>query len=156
MNKLSSNHYAIEQLLAHDAPMILIDTLTHYSAESARCQVTITPQSAFYNADIAGVPSYIGVEYMAQSIAAYAGALANDANESPKIGFLIGTRKYQTHQACFKVNSNLTIKVHKLYQEESGLSVFECQINHGDTLACEAKINVFQPENPLEFIRDNQ
>lgn len=150
------NNYSIEQVVPHDAPMILIDQLVEYSDESATCSVTITPQSPFYNEQIEGVPSYIGVEYMAQSIAAYAGALANDINEAVKIGFLIGTRKYKTHQTMFCKNSILTIYVHKLYQEESGLSVFECQISENKKILCDAKINVFQPEEPLEFIRENQ
>jgi predicted hotdog family 3-hydroxylacyl-ACP dehydratase len=150
------NNYAIEHVLAHEAPMILIDSLSHYSEENACCTVTITEHSPFYNAAIGGVPSYIGVEYMAQSIAAYAGALANDSGQAIKIGFLIGSRKYKTHHSVFKNNNTLAIKVQKLYQEESGLSVFDCQIWAEDSLLCEAKINVFQPENPLQFIRENQ
>lgn len=150
------NNYSIEQVLAHEAPMILIDSLNHYSEESACCAVTITEHSPFYNPTLGGVPSYIGVEYMAQSIAAYAGALANDCEQEIKIGFLIGSRKYQTYHSVFKHNATLAIKVQKLYQEESGLSVFDCQIWAQDTLLSEAKINVFQPENPLQFIRENQ
>ncbi|BED91172.1 MULTISPECIES: hotdog family protein [unclassified Pseudoalteromonas] len=150
------NNYSIEQVVPHDSPMILIDQLVDYSDENATCSVTITPQSPFYSEQIEGVPSYIGVEYMAQSIAAYAGALAKDINEAVKIGFLIGTRKYKTHQATFYKSSTLTIFVQKLYQEESGLSVFECQITENKKILCDAKINVFQPENPLKFIRENQ
>lgn len=150
------NNYSIEQVVPHDAPMILIEQLVEYSDESATCSVTITPQSPFYNEQIEGVPSFIGIEYMAQSIAAYAGALANDINEAVRIGFLIGTRKYKTHEARFCKNSKLTIYVHKLYQDESGLSVFECQISENKKILCDAKINVFQPEDPLEFIRENQ
>ena len=149
-------NYPIEQVVPHDAPMILIDSLLTHSEDEAQCGVTITEQSPFFSPAFNGVPSYIGVEYMAQSIAAYAGALANDENKPVKIGFLIGTRKYQTYQPCFKNGSKLTIEVKKLYQEESGLSVFECQIVACETLLCQAKINVFQPENPLEFIRENQ
>ena len=44
----------------------------------------------------------------------------------------------------------------KLYQEESGLSVFECQIHSDETCLAEAKINVFQPQDPMQFIRENQ
>lgn len=150
------NNYSIEQVVPHDAPMILIEQLVEYSDETSTCSVTITPQSPFYNEQIEGVPSYIGIEYMAQSIAAYAGALANDINEAVRIGFLIGTRKYKTHEARFSKNSKLTIYVHKLYQDESGLSVFECQISENKKILCDAKINVFQPEEPLEFIRENQ
>ncbi|WP_077535186.1 hotdog family protein [Pseudoalteromonas aliena] len=149
-------NYPIEQVVPHDSPMILIESLLSYSEDEAQCGVTVTEHSPFFSPVINGVPSYVGIEYMAQSIAAYAGALANDGNKPVKIGFLIGTRKYQTYQPFFKKGSKLTINAHKLYQDESGLSVFECQIHDCETVLCQAKINVFQPKEPLEFIRENQ
>lgn len=150
------SNYTIDEVLPHEAPMILINELVDYNSESAMCSVTIKTHSPFYNEHVGGVPSYIGVEYMAQAIAAHSGALAKDTNKAVEIGFLIGTRKYKTHQGVFYNNSVLTVCVEKLYHEESGLSVFECQIHERGKIVCEAKINVFQPSNPLQFIRENQ
>ena len=93
---------------------------------------------------------------MAQTIAAYAGALAKDKGNEVQIGFLIGTRKYKTYAPVFKNEQTLKVSVTKLYQEESGLSVFECQIHSDETCLAEAKINVFQPQDPMQFIRENQ
>ena len=74
------NNYDIKQVLPHQAPMILIDTLAQYDLDSCRCTVKITAQSPFYSVIKKGVPSYIGSEYMAQAIAAFAGAHALDDN----------------------------------------------------------------------------
>ena len=88
------NKYSIEAVLPHQAPMILIDSLNSYHADGCVCDVTITEQSPFYDEVKKGVATYIGSEYMAQAIAAYAGTLALDDNNKVKIGFLLGSRKY--------------------------------------------------------------
>jgi predicted hotdog family 3-hydroxylacyl-ACP dehydratase len=148
------NNYSIDAVLPHSDPMILLDELISYNEDGGQCGVTISPQAPFYNAETQTVASYIGTEYMAQSIAAYAGALALDNGDAVKIGFLIGTRKYQTYVSEFKLGQTLRVSVTKLYQEESGLSVFDCRIEDGSELLAEAKLNVFQPHDPVQFIKE--
>jgi len=150
------NNYKIEDVLSHREPMILLDALSDYDENTCTCCVKITPKSPFYDKNKEGVPSYIGCEYMAQAIAAYAGAAALDKNNKIKIGFLLGSRKYKTFRPIFKNNNQLKIKVEKLYQEDSGLSVFECEITDEQShLLAQAKINVFQPNNPEQFLKEN-
>lgn len=150
------NNYAIDAVLPHSDPMILLDELISYNEEGGQCSVTISTQTPFFDEQSQTVASYIGTEYMAQSIAAYAGALALDNGEAVKIGFLIGTRKYQTYVSEFKLGQTLRVSVTKLYQEESGLSVFDCRIEDGSSLLAEAKLNVFQPQDPVQFIKEQQ
>ncbi|MBU2892011.1 3-hydroxylacyl-ACP dehydratase [Colwellia sp. D2M02] len=147
--------YDIEQLIVHRDPMILISGLADYDQTTAHCWVDISETSPFYQKDIAGVPSYIGIEYMAQAIAAYAGAKALDNNSTIQVGFLLGSRKFLTHQASFSCDSKLDIFIEELYIEPSGLSVFNCTIKHGDNLLAEAKVNTFQPEDASQFIKEN-
>lgn len=150
------NHYDIEQVLPHSGPMILIDTLEHYTASGCCCRVSISNDSMFYQQGNKGVPSYVGTEYMAQAIAAFAGANALDKNQQVKIGFLLGSRKYKTTKPYFYLGCRLDICVEELYQEDSGLSVFECTITDQDNcLLAMANINVFQPENSKEFLQDS-
>ncbi len=139
------NKYPIEQVLPHDHPMILIDALLSYEQQKGVCEVTIKPTSAFYDDARQGVPSYIGVEYMAQAIAAFAGANALDEGGSVEIGYLLGSRKYQPNTAWFERGARLEISVERLYEEASGLRVFQCQIHQQDSLLVDAKINVFLP-----------
>jgi len=148
------NNYDINQVLPHQAPMILIDALEHYDVDSCRCTVAITQHSPFYNSLKQGVPSYIGSEYMAQAIAAFAGAHALDNDDSVQIGFLLGSRKYKTQCSHFTVNEILTITIKELYREDSGLRVFECAIiNSENVILAQANINVFQPKEPEAFIQ---
>tara|TARA_Y100000588_G_scaffold74222_1_gene76965 strand:+ start:56005 stop:56466 length:462 start_codon:yes stop_codon:yes gene_type:complete len=153
---VTNNHRPISELLAHRPPMVLIDELIAFASDSAHCQVTITPDSAFYQRDIQGVQSYIGSEYMAQSIAAYAGAHDCQHQRGVKIGFLLGSRKIRCLKPIFKLGSTLDIYVTQVVQDESGLSVFDCAIECDNERYLEAKINVFQPADPMKFIKENQ
>ena len=149
------NKYQITDVLTHRDPMILIDSLEQYDEISCTCHVSINENSPFYDNDKLGVPSYIGTEYMAQSIAAFAGAHALDNNSKVNIGFLLGSRKYTTEQAYFKLRSQLIINIEQLYKEDSGLCVYDCTISEMDnkTIA-HAKISVFQPLNPEAFLKE--
>ncbi|NQZ08538.1 MAG: 3-hydroxylacyl-ACP dehydratase [Algicola sp.] len=149
------NSYSIEQVLPHRQPMILIDSLCQYDDESAICSVKITESSLFYDSSQQAVPSYIGVEYMAQAIAALAGADALDANLEVEIGYLLGSRKYQPTTAWFALGSDLNIHVSRLYEEDSGLRVFQCQIKHNSENLVDAKINVFLPQRAAQQAQSN-
>ncbi|MBQ4833468.1 3-hydroxylacyl-ACP dehydratase [Pseudoalteromonas sp. MMG010] len=148
------NTHTIESILPHTRPMILIDELIRYDDSSARCGVTITKHSNFYDQHTQSVPSHVGIEYMAQTIAAYANANQIDNGDDVAIGFLVSSRKYKMHTSKFKLDCTLTIDVEKLYSEPNGLSAFECIIKNDESVVVEAKINVFQPQNPEQFLAE--
>lgn len=148
------NKYAIEQLVVHRKPMLLIDELVEYDESSAVCRVTISEQSEFFDDAKRSVPNHIGIEYMAQSIAAFAGAKALDQGEQVKVGFLLGSRKLTLNCDAFLEGSVLTVTIAELYQEDNGLSVFQCTISDGDTILAEAKVNTFQPDDASEFVKE--
>lgn len=150
------NKYPIAAVLPHSEPMILLDELLQYDTDKVVCRVTITKQSPFYDEHKQGVPSYVGCEYMAQTIAAYGGAHALDHDEVVKIGFLLGSRKYQASVGLFKLQQILFVEAEKLIQDASGLCVFDCIIKSEDgAVLAQAKINVFQPHDPEQFLRDS-
>jgi predicted hotdog family 3-hydroxylacyl-ACP dehydratase len=144
--------YTVDEIIAHDAPMILIDELLSYTDTSAICKVLISPDKLFYDPEIEGIPSYVGTEYMAQTIAAYAGAKAKKRGGVIKVGFLLGSRKYNPTLSQFSNGSELIVTVDEIIVEDSGLSVFDCNITIEGELIVQANINVFQPEDPTTFL----
>ncbi|WP_158972350.1 3-hydroxylacyl-ACP dehydratase [Paraglaciecola sp. L3A3] len=148
------NKYAIEQIVPHDHPMILVDELVSYSASSACCSVKIHPESNFYNSEKKSVPAYVGLEYLAQTIAAYANALNIDDGGEVALGFLVSARNYVANVSEFKLGTTLTTSVTKLFKEDNGLSVFDCTILHNDEVIVEAKINVYEPEDPSLYLTE--
>ena len=71
LKKLSQVNFNITELLPHDPPMVLIDRVVSYQNDFVHCQVTIHQDSPFCKNG--SVPSYIGIEYMAQAAAAWNG-----------------------------------------------------------------------------------
>jgi len=147
-------NYSIEAVLPHAAPMILLDELLSFDEESGTCRHRITEESLLYNDSLLGVPSYVGIEYMAQSIAAYANANEIQQGRQVEIGFLVSTRKYKCEFPVFKTGMELIVTVTRLYRDESGLSAFDCVIVVNDQQIASARVNVFQPENPAKFLAD--
>ncbi|WP_404851480.1 3-hydroxylacyl-ACP dehydratase [Colwellia sp. RSH04] len=147
--------YNIEEVIKHRKPMRLVDELISFDEENACVSVTIDENSEFYQVERQGVPSYIGIEYMAQAIAAQAGAneLANGKNI--RLGFLLGTRKYKPSINYFDLDTTLHITVKRLLIDAAGLSVFDCSIvdkAQPEIMLAKAKVNVYQPEDSTEYV----
>lgn len=147
--------YSLEQVLPHAAPMILLSEFIEAGETHAVCTVTISKNSMFYNATTASIPAYVGIEYMAQTIAAFAGANGLANGGTVKIGFLLGCRKYQPVVTEFVVGDELTITANEVVSESTGLSVFECSIMLHQQVVVTAKLNVFQPEDHQVWLTES-
>ncbi|MEO6919767.1 MAG: hotdog family protein [Collimonas sp.] len=142
----------IRSFLPHSGVMVLLDRLLEVGAEELRAEVTIRTGSLFCQQH--GMPAWVGVEYMAQAIAAYAGYTAQQRGEGVRIGFLLGTRRYEAACAEFAIGSVLQVHVKKLLQADNGIGSFECHIRDGaQALAlASATITVFQPADAAVFL----
>ena len=143
----------IRALVPHEGDMVLLDRVVSASTDSLCAEVAIGPNSVLY--DGSGVGAWVGIEYMAQAIAAQAGFVAQQRGEPVRVGFLLGARRYQCSVPQFKAGSVLHVHAKHVLQGENGLAAFDCVINDaadGATLA-NATITVFQPDNVNEFLQ---
>ena len=131
----------IGELLPHGPAMTVIDRLVEYDPKRSVGTVTIERTSPFFVGT--GVPAWIGIEYMAQTIAAHAGYEARQRGEPPAIGFLLGTRAYRNELAEFPLRSTLTITVEPLVAD-AGFGAFQCTIAT-DRIVATAVVNTYQP-----------
>ena len=113
----------VAAVLPHAHPMILIDTVTPLSQAATQSTVRIGEDSMFFEPPH-GVPAYVGLEYIAQTIAAHGGLRARAAGKPVRIGFLLGTRRYDCAMAYFPLGSRLVVDVNAVF-ESSTLSKFE-------------------------------
>ncbi|MBB5205770.1 putative hotdog family 3-hydroxylacyl-ACP dehydratase [Inhella inkyongensis] len=93
-----------------------------------------------------------GVEFMAQTVAAWAGVQRRAQGGQPLIGFLLGTRRYQCSRSHFALGSTLRIEVRRSFQAENGLSQFEARIAIEGEAVASANLNVFGPDDPEAFL----
>jgi predicted hotdog family 3-hydroxylacyl-ACP dehydratase len=128
--------------------MQLIDHVLNAGAESIECEVNIRADSMF--CDGRSVGAWVGLEYMAQAVAAFAGTEAKRAGRPVRVGFLLGTRRYECSVPSFVVGSRLIVRARRELQGENGLGSFECSIS-GDGVDAHALVTVFQP--PAEAAR---
>lgn len=138
------NLITVEEVVPHAPPMVLLDRIVHYEGMVLVAEVTITPDSMFYRSELGGVPSWVGIEYMAQAISALSGLRAKERNQSVKLGFLLGTRKLLLPRNLLKCGALCQIHVKQLLWDDSGLANFECRILCGDEVCVEARVNVYQ------------
>lgn len=145
-------------LLPHAEPMVLLDRVCAVDAESLTAELTITAASLFFDEQQQAVGAWIGIEYMAQAVAAYAGYQARLQGESVRVGFLLGSRRYESHCPNFPLGWVLQVQVRRVLQGENGLGAFECQIyqvNDNSTLLASATVTVFQPDQVENFLQNN-
>lgn len=147
----------IGTLVPHAAPMLLLDRVLVASQETLCAEVRIRETSQFF--DGGGVGSWVGIEYMAQAVAAHAGYLAQQRGEPVKVGFLLGARRYDAATPQFALGALLLVRIQLVLRGENGLAAFECGITDaGDASgAClaQATLTVYQPENVNDFLQEN-
>lgn len=149
---MTENTFDLEILLPHRAPMILLSRAVDYSDDFAQAEVLITEQSAFFDAALGGVPTWVGMEYMAQNIGVWAGHQQLSNNKPVQAGFLLGCRSYSCNSAVFPINSTLQLSAKPVYTDDTGLGAFDCEIR-GDNILATAQIKAFRPEQPRNFVR---
>lgn len=143
----------VEDLLPHSGDMVLIDKMLEYGDDFGISGVRVDKSDKFFEESINGIHAAIGLEWMAQTIAAIAGIKALQNNRPVQVGFLLGTRKYEPVKNVFKLGEEFVIHVKQLYREDNGLGAFQCSIHEGDKLIAEAKLNVFAPDNVEKFLK---
>ena len=143
-------------LVPHGGAMSLLDRVVAADGEHLCAEVAIGAGTLFATGD--GVGAWIGIEYMAQAVAAHAGFLARRRGEAVRVGFLLGTRRYACTTPVFAPGSVLRVEARCELAGETGLGAYACRIvdgaagGEGADLAS-ATITVFQPDDVDEFLQ---
>jgi len=143
--------FAVEELLPHSGRMVLLDRVIEFDEENMVAEVIVRDDGLFGHDNT--VPAWLGIEYMAQTIAALGGMKRRLAGKTLNPGFLLGTRRYDCNVDIFAVGSVLTVNVKRLV-EAQGLGVFDCRITAEGILAS-AKLNVYQPDTAINRVITN-
>lgn len=143
LNQLSGMPAA--DFLMHRYPMLLLDTLIKSDELGAVCEWQVKSDSPFADKD-RGIPAYIGVEFMAQCVAVQAGARARIIGFGPPLGFLLGTRHFQSFVSHFEIGEVYRATCQELIRDDSGMGSYECTILHGEDKVAVARLAVLEKE----------
>ncbi|RLZ06917.1 3-hydroxylacyl-ACP dehydratase [Acinetobacter sp. 2JN-4] len=142
--KLDAIHY-----IPHEQPMVFIDHLIEANEGYAIAELTITPELMFCEAE--GLPTWVSIEIMAQTVSAYSGWMGQQLQQSPKVGFLLGTRKLQLPVPYFELGQTLKIRVEQQYLHE-GLGQFSCEIHYAEHVIS-AMLSVYEPTDSTMMLK---
>ena len=133
----------VEDFLPHRPPMILLDELSSIDESRAVSYVNISPKSLFFSDG--AVPSWVGIEYMVQTMAAFTNFQAREKSGKPAIGFLLGTRSFVARRSEFLDGERLKIEVKPLLIGDP-IGSFECRIEINNELIAEASLTAYKPD----------
>lgn len=152
MTSMTPSPWPPADLLPHAGDMILIDEVLGFGDEEIRTRISVKSGGLFNRPD-GSLPAWVGVELMAQSVAAYAGCQARAKGEAVELGFLLGTRKFECNVEHFPVGSELIIHAQRSLQDDSGMGVFECHLS-GPGIEASARLNVYRPPQSASYLAE--
>ena len=140
--------HAMDTWVPHRGAMNLLTTVEHCDDQTILARVVVPSQGLFVTDD--GVPAWIGIEYMAQAVAAWSGARARDGGGSPRIGYLLGSRRYEALVSSFEAGSVLQVFAQCELMGSNGLGMFDCRITRGERVLASGRLSVFEPPKNAE------
>lgn len=134
----------VSELLPHKAPMIVIDQVHDSADEWAESVTVVRREHILFDAGNNGLPGWALIELMAQTIALHAGLLGHDNGLEPRIGYLLGTRRFELNRDICQPGETLRTRVEREFMDPEGVSAYQCEVFAGDEIVASAKLNVFQ------------
>jgi len=141
----------VDDVLPHRGTMRLVDEIVACSddAVAVLCRVD---RHAWYADAQGAMPAWLGIELMAQAIAAHVGLIAMRAGGRARPGVLLGASRYEAHAPSFAPGARLRIEATEVLKSEQGHGAYECTIASDDRCLAQAVVKVFQPTDFHAFI----
>jgi predicted hotdog family 3-hydroxylacyl-ACP dehydratase len=132
----------IEEILPHEGAMVLLSRVLSHQGDLTVCAVNVD-ESGMFRDESGAVPVWVGIEYMAQCVAAHAGLVARAAGGQPQPGFLLGGRRVTFHVARFERGAKLRVNAHRVWGGPGGMASFDCSLEDATTgtLLAEGRLN---------------
>jgi len=145
-------HAAVDRWVPQRGAMQLLDRIVDVDADKAVAEVDV-PVDGLFTRD-GQVPAWIGIEYMAQAISAWAaGRSKRQGGDGPKLGLLLGSRRYVADCAGFPAGATLRIEARCELIGDNGLGLFDCRIEMDGRQVASARVSVFEPDDAIAFLR---
>ncbi len=146
--------YAIEEVVPHRQDMCLLQRILRWDQDSIEAELVV-PATGLFIED-GEMPAWIGIEYMAQAIAAWAGCRAREAGSVPQLGFLLGSRRYSSQRSGFPSGSRLRVQARRELLGDNGLGLFACRILAGEEEWAVANVSVYEPADAKAYLESGQ
>jgi predicted hotdog family 3-hydroxylacyl-ACP dehydratase len=139
-------------LLPHKGRMFLLSRITAYDTgkRSLSAEYDITRDCLFYDPAFGGVPTWVGFEFMAQSIAGLSGITSRENGDPPKMGCILSVSNMEILRPCLKAGVTVHIDVQEDYAAD-GISTFDCLLSLEGAGFMSAKLTVMDVDDLSVF-----
>lgn len=148
---MSDNLRPIDAYVPHRGAMLLVDRLVEAGPQHAVAEVTVPGDGLFVHDG--RMPGWVGLEYMAQTISAWSGHRHVAADGAPRLGMLLGSRRYESRVADFAAGTLLRIEVQQEFVADNGLGMFACRILQDGEEVAAARLSIYEPEDGDSILR---
>ena len=134
------NHEELCRLIPHAGDMCLLDSVIDWNEEAITCRAisqTFADNPLRHNNSLAAIN---GVEYAAQAMAIH-GALLDDNQESPSIGYLAALRNVKLEAESLHQEKELHLTCRRLGGDANGF-IYEFEVNGVSTLLLSGRATV--------------
>lgn len=142
--------YAVETLVPQSQRMVLVDKVVEAGEAHIVVELSGRDDGLFSGPDHT-VPAWVGLEYMAQAVAAFSGYQRKRRGQEIDLGFLLGTRYYECSVGQFICGTRLTVRAEKIIEAANDMVVFDCHLQ-GDQIQATAKLNLLMPQDSKKFL----
>ncbi len=129
----------LREILPQKSRMALIDRLISLDKECALGEAEIDETNLFFDEELGGVPSWIALEMIAQTVAASAAVMAEKTTE----GMVLSVNNYSANVPIFRCGDVLEIMVKEDFAAPPVFR-YEGKIKKGNEELVSAKITVAQ------------
>ncbi|MDR2314728.1 MAG: 3-hydroxylacyl-ACP dehydratase [Spirochaetaceae bacterium] len=144
------NREELHTLVPHRGKMFLLSRITGFDLEGhvLVSEYDITRDCLFYREELGGVPSWVGFEFMAQSISALSGMKNRNYGKPPQLGFVLSVSQLQLYVPVFKEKTTVRIEVEEETKVDAIYSFRGAIFNMPKTeKIVEAKLTVMETSN---------
>ena len=138
-------------LVPHVADASLLDEVWQESPQLT-CASVLVRQPTPFTADMAGWPSWVAIELMAQVVAAGAGLRELRPGGRARLGLLLGVRGFTCAMATFAPGMRLRIEALESTRDTSGLGVFDCSLAADGLTVASGVLTVYLPDNAGDYL----
>ncbi|QWD91641.1 hypothetical protein [Polynucleobacter sp. MWH-Braz-FAM2G] len=142
---------ALEQMLPHKPPMVLVDRLVSSDDHSAIVEAIIKDDYPFTGESIG---TWIGLELMAQSAAVLAKLTKQAGSDKASLGFLLGSRSFTAHVPEFVPGQKVTVEIELDPASEGQVMVNARGRIKGvaGQVICEGTLTLYEPNDDALYL----
>ena len=146
--------YTPAELIAHRDRANLLEAILFAGAGELIASARAGPQCPFADA-LGRVPTWVGVEYLCQAVAAFEGRYRHERGAAIIPGLVLGTKHYEAAASHFPADAMIVIRVQPVMRNSADIGVYDGEIYTADGgVLASARLKAYMPDGVQSFLSE--